>query len=302
MDKRFGELFSESWKEYLSNFRFFLIILLLFVLVPGIIGYLVGLPINTEIAKLSQNASVSEDYTIFSEHVFSWSLLIVWGIIAFLLSIFAYASIIYGSFHKKKLIDFKTSLVGGRKYFFRFLGLTVIVLFIFFMLFVVAGITAGITAYISSLSLSSIMILLILLFVLVIIAIIALIVYLGVKWSFSAYHLISENKGVFESLRESNKMVYRKWWRTFGYLLLFGIILFAISFAISFVFGIINLILNPNLLTNVLSGKSLEGYSDPLWYINGIINLISQFFTNLITVPLSLLFGKNFYLSRRKSK
>ncbi len=44
-------------------------------------------------------------------------------------------------------------------------------------------------------------------------------------WIFASYIFIGENKGILESLKISHQIVKGKWWKVFGWTLLFVLIL-----------------------------------------------------------------------------
>jgi hypothetical protein len=123
----------------------------------------------------------------------------------------------------------------------------------------------------------------------------------AVFWSFGAVVLIAENKKAREALKRSHELVRGKWWTVLGYTILLGLI----SAAIGLGFSIIKL---PTYIWLLI-----DTYNNPAFYAEGVLptivslihawvsqfaNLIAQF----VTVPLSLLFIKNFYLSLKKDK
>lgn len=106
----------------------------------------------------------------------------------------------------------------------------------------------------------------------------------AIYWAFSPYVLIKENLGPWESMKKSKSIVKGKWWRVFGYSILLGIIMFLITvfFRIpEFIFKL------------VLGFSSVTTLSIGLLTITSLVGFLSS----LITIPLSLLFMKNFYLN-----
>lgn len=121
----------------------------------------------------------------------------------------------------------------------------------------------------------------------------------AVFWSFGAVVLIAENKKAREALKRSHELVNGKWWTVLGYTILLGLI----SAAIGLGFGVIKIPTYIWLLIDTTNNPGL--YADgslPTMvslihaWVSQIANLLAQF----VTVPLSLLFIKNFYLSLKK--
>jgi len=108
-----------------------------------------------------------------------------------------------------------------------------------------------------------------------------------VFWVFSSYVLIGQNKGILESLKTSREIVRGKWGHTFWFLLLFGLIMVGISWAFSIGAYIINIIIT-------------LGFANVL--ITGFITQIFSLGASLITLPLGILFFKNFYLDMKGGK
>ncbi|MDP3026248.1 MAG: hypothetical protein Q8N63_00960, partial [Nanoarchaeota archaeon] len=91
-----------------------------------------------------------------------------------------------------------------------------------------------------------------------------------------------------------------RWWSTFGFLLLFGLI----AFGISIVFSIISSLVFPSLTVQLLRTNINEGLSLPPLSIvitMGFISKIFNLLASLITTPLGILFFKNFYLDMKKT-
>lgn len=262
---RFGELFSKSWQEYKQNFKVFAIIFLLLSVIPTIISFLVSIPSTLEALKLGTTQQT------FLGVFFSWKylLVIIFGIITFLLGLWMSVSFIYNSLYRKKEMSVRETLSGGKKYFWKYLLFSIvygIFLIGLFLLFIIPGII------------------------------------FMIFWVFSSYVLIGQNKGILESLKTSREIVRGKWWHTFGFLLLFGLIMIGISLVFSIGAGLINLIFGfsafPFSQANIEA--MMKAISSPSTLI--ITNLISRIFSlgaNLIIAPLSVLFFKNFYLDMK---
>ena len=139
-------------------------------------------------------------------------------------------------------MTYKESIKGGLNYFWKYLGLSIVLIIFLFLLFL-----------------------------LLIIPGIIFLIY----WLFAPYVLIAENKKIMESLKRSKEIVKGRWWHVFGYFLLFSIILGIILFILTI----------PNFFLS-----------------SGILKLIINQVYTLISVPLSLLFFRNFYYDLIKNK
>jgi hypothetical protein len=202
MGKDFGELLSESLKEYRSNFKTILVIILLLAVLPGFIQFLLGLGIpNLETLPPEQAVE------IFSNPFFYG--IVVVGLIAIVLGIFMSLSLISLGFNSKKKLSFGQSFSKGSKFFWKYL-LLIIMMTIF----------------------------LIPLFLLLIIPGIIFMTY----WAFAMYVLVDQGKGVFGSLGESMNIVKGRWWRVLGYSILVLLLYFVVALAIGIPFGIIGAI------------------------------------------------------------
>ncbi len=268
----FGDILAESWKEYKANFKVFLVIFLLLAVIPSLIVYSANIPLSLEFLKLGKNPDFSELIKV----IFSFRYLFLvafFGAIAFLFSLLMHASLIYNSVCRKKgkRMEVNETLRGGAKYFWKYL-LFSIVFFIFlgglFLLFIIPGI-----------------------------------IFL-VYWLFAPYVLIKENKGIIESLRTSYCLIKGKWWRTFGYSLLFIIIIALISVAFSIAAGLIKLLffINSILTLGFVEGFKLLAVSPVYLVFGGLIDNVFGLLSNLVTIPLSILFFKNFYLDYKIAK
>lgn len=108
----------------------------------------------------------------------------------------------------------------------------------------------------------------------------------SVYWVLGYFIFLNDKKGVIESLRKSYRLVKNKWWITFAYLLLLLIIMGAISF----IFSLPSFIMG---LADILKGESLN--TNTYLARQGVSWLFTQV-SNLIIIPLSMFFVKNYYL------
>jgi len=174
----FGDLFSKSWKEYKKNFKLFFKIFLLFSLIPSAIFILL---------------------IIISGEITNNPNLLIASLPLMILNIIMTISLIYIALQRKNL-SFKQSIKGGLHYFWKYIGLSLL-LFIclipLFLLLIIPGLI------------------------------------FSIYWSFSPYILMNENTGIWESMKKSKSIVKGKWWKVFGYVLLLGIIVGVISLIFS---------------------------------------------------------------------
>jgi hypothetical protein len=64
-------------------------------------------------------------------------------------------------------------------------------------------------------------------------------VYVAIRWSMSLAAMMAENIGPIQGFSRSWNLVKGQWWRTFGVLLVVGILQLVISFALGALFGIV---------------------------------------------------------------
>lgn len=285
--KTFGDLLKDSLKEYKQVWKVFLIILILLSFIPSIIMTILQYFFDLSITKLGENFDPSLALPVFLKFYIPFLII---GLIVFILSIWMNSSFIYNSIYKKKEMSVKETLKGGRRYFWRFLGLSLIVGLILiapgFMLGVIGGLLLFFnvsTVYMITYGIA---------FMIYII----LIIWIFIYWLFSSYILIGENKKIIESLKLSKKLVYGKWWKTFGYMLLFIIIVVFAAVIILLISSLVNLGINPDYL-----GKSADIESN-VYKINLAVSLIFNFIMSALITPFGVLFLKNFYLLRREER
>lgn len=255
---RFGEIFGKSWEEYGKNFMVFLKIFILLSIIPAVIFFIIQIPSTLEILKLGANPAVEDVLSVTSQSSSFLLTSIPIAIVSVLFSLFMSTCFIYNAVYRKKQMSFKETLKGGGKYFGKYL-LYFLVFYIFliglFLLFVIPGI-----------------------------------IFL-IFWIFSSYILIGENKGTLESLKSSRNMVRGKWWKVFGYALLFILIAIGIGICFGVVGGILSLVL-----------MAIFGNSVNIQLVVGGISQLFNLGANLIVIPLGILFFKNFYLEMKDSK
>ena len=246
MEKGFGDLFSESWNEYRRNFKLFFMLLLWLVFVPALIIFIIGMGLP----DVSDVANPIDALKILFSSPFTY-ILAVLGFVKIILYLILSVSLIYFVFYNKRIKSYGEAIRGGMNYFWGYLGLNIVLVFLLFFLFL-----------------------------LLIIPGILFLVY----WTFAFYILIGENKGIWESMKESKKLVRGRWWKVFGYALLFFLILAAISLVLSI----------PSIIVGLVTSKGNIFVS--------ALSLITNWIISLLFTPLSVLFFKNFYLELKKGK
>ena len=250
---RFGELFSKSWSEYKLNFKLFFQLFLWFSLVPTIIFSAIV------IFFFNEGLSSYSVVTLFSTFL---PLFILIGLITVILSVFMTLAMIYTAFYPKNKLKLGQAFKGGLAYFWRYIGLAIVLIFflaVLFLLLIIPGII------------------------------------FMVYWVFAFYILVRENTGIWESMKRSKAVVKGRWWKVFGFSLLMIIIVSLISFVFSIpeiILGLVSAALSTALST---AGSAVLLESPWGVYLAGIVKA----FGTLIATPLMILFFKNFYLDLR---
>ncbi|MBT4257625.1 hypothetical protein HOD88_00375 [archaeon] len=195
MKRGFGDLFNDSVGELKNNFKLTSKVVFLLYFIPLILVsiFQIILYINT--------GYFSYDLLDFEmEFPFSFLFDLFLGIFYVLMA----SSLVYFSLQKKK-INFNETLEGGKKYFWAFVGLFILIgLFVslWSLLFIIPGII------------------------------------FAIYWILSEYLLIDKKSTIWESMRSSKKLIKGNWWRTFGFVILIAIFTLIISFVFSIPEGI----------------------------------------------------------------
>jgi len=244
---RFKDIFNKSWQEYKKNFKLFLKLYSVFYIIP--------LAILSLFAVL---LSLQGEFSIGLSFLY---VIVIIGVLFF--SYWLHLSLYYISiYNEKSKMTFSQAVKNSLNYFWKFLGLCIVLglaLLGLFILLIIPGI-----------------------------------IFL-VFWLFSPYVFMKENKKIVDSMKISKRIVKGKWWQVFGYSLLIMLIVVAISLA----FFIPALIIN--FLTIILSGAS-ETLSSGVIISAEIVNFVFRIAASLITTPLTILFFKNFYLDLKGAK
>ena len=276
-----GEVISKSYKEYLKGFRlnfksFFWLFAIpyafLFVSLFLISNFL-GLPlIGTDMNNISDI-----DFSGVNLGLLIGLVSLVF-LIYMVFMMFFYITLYYSAFNSKGSMTFSQAFMGGKKYFWRFLGIGVVS----FLLFVVPFVFL-IPAIIVANSVVALTVILGLLFFAGLVVAFIIAVY----WIMGPWVLFDKNSKVMDCLRTSMALVKGNWWKTIGYMIIMMLISMGISLVSSIPIAILDQI-----------GKQLSG-SVALTIIS-VLNRIIGLIATLISVPFSIIYLKNYYLSLKK--
>ena len=235
MKKGFWKLFGDSINEYGEKLiPIFKIFFFLYFIPLLIIGFLVLLLFSGVYASLGKSVletgSLDIQELVKSQAVPLFSLIVFMVVFGIILAIFYFLtslSYTYIGFANKKDLSFNTVLGFARKYFWRYVGLSLLVIVCLIPLYILLIIPG---------------------------------IIFTVFWAFSSYIMVNEKTKIRESMKKSRALVKGRWWKVFGFGLLFLLIFVIVS-------AIVNII--------------------P--FIGGIIS-------SLVLTPFLILFFKNFYL------
>jgi len=238
MEKGFGELFVNSWKEYGEKFIPILKIFLFLYLIPVIAFFIISaiiiiillaipgissIPLSG--AAIAQNITNIDYFSIdyFKDLGLGLSVLIPVGILFFILYItlivlFILMSISFIHIGFTKETSVKKIIKASKSYFWKYVGLTLLIslaLLGLFILLIIPGII------------------------------------FSVFWIFSTYVLIKEKKGITESMKRSKEIVRGRWWRVFGFSLLLILMAGAVNYILRYIpFGglVATLVITPYII------------------------------------------------------
>ncbi len=184
-DVSFGKVFGESWNLLWSRIGLFASLGLLFSFLPGII-FAIWDRSRTSFLIDGVVPSIGD---IFMEV----KILAPWIFGLWIFSTFLAVCIIYilNNGTKKKAIDFGAAIKGGWSFYGKALLLGLL-LFVFLVPLYCLLIIPGIV--------------------------------FQIYWMFAVYVLVAENKSIMKSLKRSHEIVKGRWWKAFGYMLLFYVI------------------------------------------------------------------------------
>jgi len=299
---RFGEIYSKSWKEFKEGRKELYKLIFWFYAVPAILLFLVSfLWMNssgtygaivsgmnqivstqgynaTAIGKMTSEAILSNMNSSFA------SIMIVLEVAVALIMLLALSSII-SALLKGGKFNFSEAVKLGKKNYWRLFAFLIVYIFFLACLFVPGALLIAcvlwqfLEPYFLILA--------------------ALFVILGITfmvfWIFGYFVFIDNgSKGIIKALKDSYRLVKGRWWKTFGYYILFSLIMFLIILC----FSIPSLVIQGIVSAEIAKAQlSLGMYSANLW-VSQICEILSFF----IVFPLSLLFLKNMYLEWKKRR
>ena len=113
----FGDIFLNAWKTYKSNFWLYFKLVILFLFLPSIILYIV-----------SQAFALYVNYDLASLTLFAFAAELPLGLLIWFIGILAYVGIFASAFFNKN--KFKDALAKGKTFYWRYIGLTILIMVI----------------------------------------------------------------------------------------------------------------------------------------------------------------------------
>jgi len=316
-----GWVFSNTWKDYKTNFWTNKKVMVVFYLLPMLIvlGIGVGLfyymglaqdaaPLFGKLIEIQdiKNAALTgtadmsnqllqletefiELIRTFLAKIFLVLLAIfILEIVAWFVSMYGLVAVFAPSLKKKGKYGFKEAVKIAKPYYWRYVGFILLMCIFGFAMFIGCFIEFVIADFL--LGSPGLIIGIIGLFVVLFVVLI----WLSIIWVFAPYVIADMNKGVFASMGESRRIVKGRWWRIVGYLLLVGI-------TIGLVSGIVYSIVNSVVVLVVITSSY---FSSPInMYVTlKCISVVLSAIVSVFALPYALLFGKNMYLSFKKEK
>jgi hypothetical protein len=261
---RFGNILSKSFNEYKLNFKSIFKFLFLLVGIPYILLMLVEVIFISVDPTILSIMSSPELLNQVDEGTLGYPLYytvinLVFTILNLFLGVLVSVGLLSTSLSKSKF-SFKELMENGKSRYWKFFGFSVVI-FVFVLLLTLLLIIPGII--------------------------------FGVYWIFAACIFLDKKETIKKSLKKSKEMVKGRWWKTFGFYLLFGLILIGFSIVIS----IVNAPSAAIMMFHILNGTE---FGIGLLITNSVLSMVYNFLVSLIGVPLSVLFVKNFYFEMKK--
>lgn len=299
---RFIDLLKDTLEDYKKNFKilfktfFWLYILptilvfsFVFILIFPYIGSISSFNSSAIAETITKNMFSDTNNGITSSVVLLVILIVALTIfISYILHLTFYFISVQPESNKATL---KQIVKGSFRYFWKFLGLIILISFLLLLFFLPAIIIFIVLSQVWQAIDTIVKVILILSGIILGAGGLTLAVYLGVLWRFSPYILFKENKKIIDSIKTSKFIVNRRWWRVFFYSILIGLITLAISWILAIPQSVLSF-----LITSI--GTINAAYYMILFAVSFIIGLISK----IIITPLSILFFKNFYTELRKTR
>ncbi|HOF44313.1 MAG TPA: glycerophosphoryl diester phosphodiesterase membrane domain-containing protein [Candidatus Pacearchaeota archaeon] len=261
----FGSLFDKSVNEYKRNFKPILKLVLIFLGIILVLAFLfnsITLITDERIFNIMSNPLLIGQYNqgTIKLPIYYDIVSISLNIVYFFLALFVGVGLIAVSLKKDKF-SYKEILENGKTNYWRYFGFTIVVT-IFIMLLFLLLIIPG--------------------------------VIFAVYWVFAAYVFLEKKQKIIDSLKESKRIVKKRWWKTFGYMILFGLV----TLAFVLILSIIKLPIGIPVLLKTISSSNIS-----LGLLLGslTLNLIYDFVIALVVTPMFILFLKNFYFEMKNS-
>ena len=261
----FGSLFDKSVNEYKRNFKPILKLVLIFLGIILVLAFLfnsITLITDERIFNIMSNPLLIGQYNqgTIKLPIYYDIVSISLNIVYFFLALFVGVGLIAVSLKKDKF-SYKEILENGKTNYWRYFGFTIVVT-IFIMLLFLLLIISG--------------------------------VIFAVYWVFAAYVFLEKKQKIIDSLKESKRIVKKRWWKTFGYMILFGLV----TLAFVLILSIIKLPIGIPVLLKTISSSNIS-----LGLLLGslTLNLIYDFVIALVVTPMFILFLKNFYFEMKNS-
>jgi hypothetical protein len=254
------EVVKNSFREYKDNFKSSISLVFLFYALPFVILSLIGYAFG--------------GYAFYTNNIdtFSSGQLWIWyalTIVSWALSLFGYFSLVGGAMEGGEF-SVSDALERGKKMFSKGVGISLFMLVAFAIPILL---TSLILLFSQAAWVTYTLVLLVFSFIVLI------------YWSLAFYSLAEKDEGVISALQGSAQMIRGNWWRTLMYGVVFAIISYIILFVNEAIFSLLiywcdSLFVNsPNVFLIVAIGLSL----------------LQSVIFNLIVVPLSVFYMKNYY-------
>ncbi len=196
----FGSVFGDSWNIFFAKFGLLALLGVLFSFLPSVVF---------EICNRDRASYLIEGVTpLFGDILKELVSLSPWIFGLWIFSTFFTVSIIYvlNAGTKKKAVDFNAALKGGWSFYGKglLLGFLLLVFLVpLYLLLIIPGII------------------------------------FQVYWMFVFYILVAEKRSVIGSMKRSYNIIKGKWWKVFGYMILFYIIVGMVGSVAGEIFGIL---------------------------------------------------------------
>jgi len=261
---RFGSILSKSFDEYKLNFKSIFKFIFLLVGVPYILFTLVQIIFMSVdpnvLSIMSSPEMLNEVDTGLLEFPLYYTLTnFLFTILNLFLGVLISAGLLSTALSKSKF-SFKELMQNGKSTYWKFFGFS-LVLMIFVLLLTLLLIIPGLI--------------------------------FGIYWIFAACIFLEKKENIKNSLKKSKEMVKGRWWKTFGFYLLLGLVMIGIVIVAS----IVNI---PSVIVMMIHTLNGTQFGIGLLITNSILSMVYDFLVSLIGIPLSVLFIKNFYFEMKK--